>query len=791
MVLHYIKFAFRNLLRNKVFSLINIIGLAIGLACSFFITIYVVNEISYDKILPDKENIYRVLTKHESFNEFTEANTAYCLGPKFMETFPEVDMFATHGLSYGKIQYKEKSFSDRIQFATSNLFNVLSISVLEGDKTDPLKEKDGVYLSSAMAKKLFGEEDPLGKIIEFTNRGIKHNVIVKGLFDDFPWNSTFKASIIAHIDLFIEDYMQLFKYENIKNNWSRDFFTTYLKLKPNTDLTLLRNKIKDFEQKEFAEGELKISFILQNINDIYLHSKNIKNNNLSEGNLSNLYTFSGIALLILLIAGFNYIILSTAKASSRSREIGIRKVIGANRKILIKQLLLESILLVFLSLPIAYILVEIFTPQVHQLFAQEIDFKSINMIKYILLFLGITLLIGLLSGSYIAFYTSSFKPIDILKNNSKSGKNKLIGRKIMIVVQLMIFIGLLISSLTIYKQISFAQNTDLGFNKKNIVKIEFSSFTFNSYKAYINSINNNPAILSTSYSSLGLPTESYGIFKLKHFEDENQEIEVKSFSGGPNYMETFGIKLKQGRFLSDEYGTDIEESCMLNETAVKELGIKDPLNEKIEDRKIVGIVEDFNVHSLRSKISPILIQLTEKYISEIIVKISPENQTQTLQFLEEKWKEIAPNQEFNCRYIDEILSGMYGRERRFAKTTIVFTIMAIVIACLGLFGLTLFIIQKRSKEIGIRKIHGASINNIMMMINKEFAVLVVIATILAWPVAWYLTDKWLQSFAYTIDFPYELYILSGFVAMIIVLLTVSIRSLKAAISNPVNAIRYE
>ncbi len=230
---------------------------------------------------------------------------------------------------------------------------------------------------------------------------------------------------------------------------------------------------------------------------------------------------------------------------------------------------------------------------------------------------------------------------------------------------------------------------------------------------------------------------------------------------------------------------------MINETAVKDLGIKDPLNEKIGKRQIVGITKDFNVHSLRSKIDPVFIRFTNKYISEIIVKISHENQPQTIQFLEEKWKEIAPNQEFRCRYIDDILHGLYGRERRFAKTTIVFTIMAIFIACLGLFGLTLFIIEKRTKELGIRKIHGAGINNIMIMINKEFAILVLIATFLAWPLAWFFMDKWLQSFAYTINLPYELYLFSGIIALMIVLITVSIRSLKAALSNPVDAIRYE
>lgn len=791
MIFHYFKIAFRNFYQHRISSLINIIGLSIALACSFFITIYVVNETSFDQELADKENIFRVLTSNENFNEFTEANSAFCLGPKFASNFPEINEYATYRTSYGAIQYEDKNFRDGFKFATSSLFNILSIEIINGDKSNPLEEKEGVYISSELAAKLFGDEEPVGEIIEFTNWGNKHIVKVNGVYKDFAWNSTFQASIIAHIDLFIDDYSKQFKYENVKNEWRYTSFSTYLKLKPNTDLTSFTNKINEFGKKEFAESEQKYHFTLQNIKDAYLHSKNIINNPLPEGNLSNLYTFSGIALLILIIAGFNYIILSTAKAASRNCEIGMRKVIGANRNMLIVQLLLESILLVLISLPFAYLLVEIFTPGVNQLFAQEIDFKSMNIIKYLLIFLGISLSIGLISGCYIAFYTTSFKPIDILKNTISTGRQKMLGRKIMIVIQLVIFIALLIGSLTIYKQINFAQNTDLGFNKENVVKVEFSNFTFKNYQAYINSIKSNPSVLSTSYGSLGLPTESYGMFKVKHFEDENRELEVKSFTVGPNYLETFGIELKEGRFLSEEFGTDSEEACMLNETAVRELGIKDPLNEKIINRHIVGIVKDFNVHSLRSKIDPIFIRLTEKYISEVIVKISPENQTQTLQFLEEKWKEIAPNQEFRCDYIEEILHGMYGRERRFAKTTIVFTIMAILIACLGLFGLTLFIIEKRSKEIGIRKIHGASINNIMMMINKEFAILVVIATILAWPVAWYFMDKWLQSFAYAINLPYELYLISGLVAMIIVLLTVSIRSLKAAISNPVDAIRYE
>lgn len=473
---HYFTFAFRSLLRDKVFSLINIVGLAIGLTCSFFITIYVVNELSYDKFYGNKELIFRVLTKSEGFSEFTQPKTSYCLGARFSTEYPEIEDYAIYKSSYGNIKYNDNNFQEGFAFATKALFNILNIDIIKGDKMNPLIDLNDVYISSKLANKLFSEKDPLGSIIEFTHWGIKHSVIVKGVYKDFPWNSTFTAELIANLDLFIDDYTKQFKYENVKNEWRHTAVSTFLLLKPNTDLTKLNSKIKDFSQKEFADSDDKYSFQLQNIQDIYLHSKGLSNNPAPEGNLNNIYTFSAIAILILLIAGFNYIILATAKASSRNKEIGLRKVFGANRKILIQQLLSESIVLVSLSLPLAYFFVEIFTPTVGRLFAQEIDFKTINTELYILIFLCITITIGFLSGSYIAFYTSSFKPINVLKNMSLAGKGKLLSRKIMIVFQLIIFITLLIGSLTIYKQISFAQNTDLGFNKENVIKIQFSSF---------------------------------------------------------------------------------------------------------------------------------------------------------------------------------------------------------------------------------------------------------------------------------------------------------------------------
>ena len=782
---HYLTFALRNLIRNKIYSSINIIVLAIGLASFFFITIYVVNELSYNRIYSKKNLIHRVVTNHEDFDNFKNGLSGYSVGARFTEAFPEVESSTTCRSVRISVLINDQDYSEVVQCTNSNLFKIFDLPIVAGDRTNPLKELNSVVISESIAEKYFKDDNPIGKTLEAYNRSTKWNLVVTAVTKDIPWNSSLQGKIFVNIDLYLADHIKWYDIKNIAEQWQGSFLT-YLLINENADIVKLEQKANELFKKH-SDGKQKLSYEFQSLKDIYLYSDDIANNGLAKGNLNNIIVFTIIGFLILIIAGFNFIILSSAQTLNRHKEFGFRKVVGGAHTSCFKQFFIESIVTNLIVFPLALILVIIFMPHVSDLFGHNIEFKNSNMVIYIPLFLLIIIILSLFSGAYISISSAKMQAIDIIRGNSNLGKRKFILQKVMIVFQIMIFIGLLIATLSIRKQIKFSLNADMGFQTENILKIRWPYYKKINYDAILEDIKANPYIVSASYGSDGPPSFNYAKSKWSRVDKPEEEIECEFVVVGYNYLEAYGFEIVEGRFFSKDYGTD-DTAYILNETAVKDLGIKDISKTPYH---IVGVVKDFHLHSLKEKINPIAIGIAKNYIDELLVKYDNEHEKEVLEFLESRWELHVPEQTFNYIFIKDSIRNLYYKEYEFIKIITIFTLMAIFIASLGLFGLTLFTIERRSKEIGIRKIHGASINKIMMMINKEFAYLVGIASIIAFPIAWYFMDKWLQNFAYTINTPYELYVLSGLVALLIVLFTVSIRSLKAAYSNPVDTIKYE
>lgn len=575
-------------------------------------------------------------------------------------------------------------------------------------------------------------------------------------------------------------------------DWTATYFgQTYLLLPENYDPAKLEAKFPEFEATYIPE-ESKIKFRLQSLKDVYLRSSHLVNNRTATGNIKNVYIFSLIGFLILVIASINYTILSTARASTRSKEIGIRKVTGAGRKTLVRQILGESIITSFISLPLALLLAHLLLPSVNQLFRKDLAFQLTENWHFIAGFILLTLLVGLMSGSYLAFYLSSFKPVDVLKSKINTGINKSVYQKILITIQLVIFIVLLLGTGIIFRQIRYVQNKDMGFNREGLMTIYHDDDEFRKrYFSFKNEVIKHPGVLNVSATMFGPPYNGGMQWEIPLKDNPDEIVRVEGLAVDFNYIETLEFTLLAGRAFSEEYGSD-SSAIILNETAVKKLGIDDPVGEVIQDRTVIGVIKDFHLHTFHSEIMPMVIDIMDmKYSHDVVIRIDPENVSNTIAFIEEKWKEFAPDSPFEYSFFDDALEALYDDEKRFGKIISLSTLIAVFIACIGMFGLSLFIGEQRIKEIGIRKVFGSSSTQVVMLILKQYMLMVLIANLVAWPVAWYVMNRWLQNFAYRTKFEIWLFFAVAALSMIIVLATITFQTVKAAQTNPSETLKFE
>ena len=801
---NFLKIALRSLWRDKFFSTLNISGLAIGIACVLLILTYVNYELSYDKHFDDSENIYRIVIEGR-FNgrDFTGVDTPAPAGTAFREQIPGVEerlRFQNWGGSV--VKYEDKVFNeDDIVFADETFFKVFSTRLIDGNAEEVLKNKNTMAISQSAAKRYFGDEDPMGKRLKINNN---EEFEVRGVYEDIPDNSHF------HFDLLLSFITREETYNS--QMWLNQSWTTYLKLADNVtkeqigeamnEIAIERmspefKQFLDMSFEEFTSAGNTFHYFLQPLEDVHLRSENYGGFE-AGGDITYVYIFSAVAAFILLLACINFMNLSTARSANRAKEVGIRKVMGSYRSQIIAQFIAESVLITFIAGLIGLGAATSILPLFNDFAEREmvLDF----MANLPLVFAG-SVLVGFLSGLYPAFFLSAFTPAKVLKGNLSLGMKSGGLRKVLVTFQFFVSILLIIATFSVMSQLSYIQNKKLGFEKDQVLVVHNAYMLRDNQEAFKNTMLQNTEVLSASYSSF-LPTSSARsstVFFPNAIMDQEKGVVCQSWEMDYDYLDVFGLELAEGRFFSREFATD-SLAMVINETAARSLGITD-LNTAtigmfnddgtgLTKFKVVGIVEDFHFESLHDQIDPVLMRLgnSNGYVS---MKLRSEDFQKSLAAIENEWDVLAPGQPFEYTFLDDRFSNMYQAESKLGEIFSIFAGLAILIACLGLFGLAAFTAEQKTKEVGIRKVLGASMGQLIYLMSREVSILIIISFIVASGLGYWGVNWWLQSFSYRPPVNLLVFLLAGAGAFGIAFLTMSYQSVKVARANPVNALRNE
>jgi putative ABC transport system permease protein len=802
MIKNYFKIAWRNLSKNKAFSIINIAGLAIGLTCFVLIAVFVIDELSYDKNPAEAKNIYRVnlsVTGNGDVAVYPLADVA--VGEGIKNAFPEVKAFTRISPVIDFVKYDDKQFKERsLAFADSNFLQIFSIPLIEGDATSALVQPNSIVISRSFAKKYFGNSEAVGKSLAVGT----HNAVYKvtGVIDKVPDNSHF------HFDAFLS--MSTFPVTN--KTWSNLGYYTYLLLNKNADPEILEAKFPQLVAKyvvpeiqhdmgvSLAEAQKSINtfrFLLVPLTDIHLRS-NTKMELEPNGDIQYVYIFSVLALFILLLACVNFTNLSTARAIKRAREVGIRKVMGSVKKQLIVQFLTESVLFTFFSMVLSYILIFLLLPYFNQLANKNISFEFFLNYKLILAVFLVSFIAGILAGIYPAFFLSSFNTIRVLKGASMQGSQKKPLRSSLIVFQFFVSTALIIATIIIYQQLHYMQNKKLGYDKDQVLFLPDARLLGKDQTAFRQQLLQDNRVVSASISRSipGGPIMDGTEIYPKNENSNGTEIHANISHVDYDYLRTLGIQILKGRNFSKDFPTD-SSAIVINEAAVRQLGwTNDNAVGKTIVRsgqlafRVIGIVADFNYASLKQKVAPLMMMLGANY-GGLIVKIKTRDVKGFLADLKKQWDSFNPPGPLEYSFLDEKFASLYASEQQTKQIFSAFAILAIIIAGLGLFGLSAFVIEQRTREIGIRKVLGASVQQVLLLVTKEFLLLVAIAFIISVPVTWWAMHAWLKDFAYRINIGTGVFVAAGFSAIMIAFCTISFQAIRAAIANPVKSLRTE
>jgi putative ABC transport system permease protein len=803
--MNYVKITLRNLFRNKLYTFINIFGLAIGLAACLMIYLWVQDELSFDRFHQNASRIYRVERKFDFRDMHGQApNTSGPYGPALVGDYPEIENFVRIDIEeYSIKDFKNIFHRQELALADNSLFEVFDFRLEEGDSKTALTQPKSIVLTREQALIYFGDSDVLGDSLTVDLNGELTDFRVTGILEEVPHNSHIHFDILFSISTYSDESM---------TPWFNNFLYTYVLLKDKTSpddvekkLSALLNKYMAAEFAAFLGPEVDINDVFQlKMNPLLsIHLSPAEQFEIApQGSMTSVYLFSMIAILILIIACINFMNLSTARANKRAKEVGIRKTIGAYKYQLWRQFLSESVLLAFIALILAVLLIKVFIPVFNVISNKNLSAGLLFQFENLLTFSGLTLVTGLLAGLYPAFYLTAFEPAKVLKGSVLSGRGKSAFRRSMAVLQFVISITLIIGTLIIYKQMEYIQNKSLGFDKENVVLITTESNAVRqNIDFFRNTLMDDARIMAVAASSNvpGSSMFSDTVFK----RGDSDEMYSLIFMGTDyDFVDTYNLRMVRGRQFSKEFGTDIQGAILINEAAAKEIGyspeeaIGKELNraasaEEFIKGTIVGVVEDFHFKSLHRIIEPFVLLLNMEYIRYISIRIQPGDVRGTLTFIRQKWLETFPEEEFEYGFLDDRIDLLYESEGKMRQIFLVFSTLSIFVACLGLFGLAAFTAQQRTKEIGVRKALGASEVNVFMLLSKEFTKWVLVASIIAWPVAYYVMTKWLQNFAYRMNMGLWPFVLAALIGFMIALITVSYQSIRAAFINPVDSLRYE
>ena len=774
MLKNYFKITWRNIKNHKGYSFINIMGLAVGMACCILILLWVQDELSFDKFHDNYSDLYRTVAE---INDTKYFSNPLALAPTLKNKHPEIIKAARFCGRYWLIKHGEKLSNEAGALVDDDFLKMFTYPLLKGSPETVFAGRESIVITERTAVKYFGSQDPIGQSLLINNNT---ELVITGILKDVPLNSHLQFDFLVPMRLMGE---------RAEISWSWEA-RTYLLLQKNVSWRDFEERISGFVDEHDKRTEQKVTLYVQPLSKIHLYAIRGANP------VIYVYIFLIIAAAILIIACINFINLSTARSNTRAKEIGMRKVVGAEKADIIRQFMGESIFLSVFAFLVAMGLVYLFLPAFNNLAGKQMVLDLSGNISTLFVLAGIILFTGLISGSYPALMLSSFKPVNTLKGKLQSGSGGYISRRVLVVGQFTATIILIIGTIIIYKQLNFIRNKDLGLNKDQVVSISMNSELRQNYLAFKNELQQNPNVINVT-SARRLPT-NIGHMNPVYWEGRGPENYVTMTDASINYdyFKTFEMEIIQGRSFSEEYTTD-KENYILNEEAARITELDSPVGKMFscweDEGKIIGIVKNFHSSSLHSEIGPVIFTLSQRHGSHgyIFVKILPNDVSGTLNYLEIKAVEFAPNNLFDYRFLDDAFNSQYQNDQRRGSIYKYFSFLAIFISCLGLFGMASFTAEQRTKEIGIRKVLGASIPHIVKLISKDFLVLLFISNIIAWPVAYFLMEKMLNNYAYRTSIAFWVFIVSGIIVIFLALLTVCIKIIKAAYANPVDSLRYE
>jgi len=795
MLRHQLKLIYRSILANKLHSILNIAGLAVGISSFILILLYVNRELTFDKFHKNYDNIYK-LTLGNSFN--TMAPFSVILNDKVqeIEKIARIDFYMGGGTS-PLLKVKRGTESETFQvndiiYADSTFFDIFSFRVIHGDARRSLTEPNLIVLTESTAQKIFGDDDPVGKTVEFigTNENPRLTYTVSAIIEDIPENSSIKFNGIVSFTTLKSIKPGGVDVDEDYGNWTYD---TYILMKQGSSAELLTKKTNEvwmnevLIRRDIRPDSEESKFLIAGF--VPLKEVSFFNNNKARF----IYLILSVGIFIIVLALINFINLSIAKASAHTKEIAVKKIHGSGRYDLIRQFTGETLVLTFIATLIALVIVQLMMPLFSEITGSSVSFKLLLNPRWILLLISGSFVTGIIAGIYPALYLSSFKPITILKNEQISGNMNKAIVQILIVFQFVISIVLITSTITIARQVRFMKTENLGFDNKHIITCQLTNNIRGKYEVFRQALLRNPNILNVASSSgSGLAEE----FHMGFTEDVNGvEKSFRAIAVDPDFISTIGLKIIEGRDFSRDMETDKRKTVILNETAAKYLDTTPVLGYEFEignnRATVIGVLQDYHNESFQKKISPQLLWYVPGYNYAMSIRISSNNTRETIEYIKKQWNEFSPEIPFTFQFLDEKYDALYKDEGRFNLLIGYFSIIAILIACLGLFGLVSYTTERRNKEIGIRKINGAKISEILAILNRDYFIRVAIAFVIAVPIAWYAMHKWLQSFAYKTDLAWWIFVLAGIITLGVALLTVSWQSWRAATRNPVDALRYE
>lgn len=787
--------AIRNIFKEKIYSAINILGLTIGITCSMFLLLYILDELSYDRYHSKADKIYRIVSNiKETDNAFTWAVAQIPLADELRENYPEVEN-AVRFFGIGRNLFKNgelQFFEEEFYLADSTVFDMFDYEFISGDKNTALDMPFSIVMTESTAKKYFGNEDPMGKSIQNQEN---EEYKVTGVIKDVPENSHFRFDALQSRNS-APDY---------QGSWGNFGVYTYIELPRGYDISKMYTSLDSILVQKvepiFKEAGVSIKYELQPIADIHLHSK-IQDEAESGGDISYIYIFGAIACFMIIIASINYMNLATARSANRAKEVGVRKVMGAQKPQLIMQFITESVLIALISLVVSIGVIYLLLPAFNSLANKSMPFSYVLQTPVMLSLIGIVVFVGIIGGSYPAFYLSSFNPVSVLKGKGSSKGGSVLFRKTLVIAQFSISIFMLISTMIVFDQLDFIRNKDLGFVKERVVKIRLSERELRQRgQVLVEKFKQSPLVESVGMSN-ATPGEGIGKLLIKVEDSEGKMVDrgVDLYSAGFDFIPVMGMEIVQGRNFSRDVASDTTYAVLVNEAMVRRMNWADPIGRKFEfgsrngpiEKRVVGVVKDYNQNSLYDAIEPLMIILNDN-LRNVFVRTREGDVRQSLASLESIWKEVNPNYPFEYNFLDQDFDSQYKADEKRSKIFTAFSALTLSIACLGLLGLAAFTTEQRTNEIGVRKVIGASVPSLVILVTKEFFILVAISIVIAFPVAWYFTDGWLQNFAFRIELTGEwlTFLLSAALAFLITMATVGFHVIRAAIANPVNSLRDE